>query len=82
MPRIRCLYVDCSFLDAGYCGAPSVELDPELGCATYVPIGDEDVLSDDDWVDDDDDEYADWDTEDLDMDEEDDDDFTDDEEDW
>ena len=79
MPRIRCLYVDCTFLDAGYCSSPTVELDPDLGCATYVPVGDEDVLADDDWTEDDDDDYEGWDTEDLDMD--DDEDFGEDEED-
>lgn len=35
MPRIRCLYEDCVFLAKGFCGAPSIELDPEDGCLTY-----------------------------------------------
>ncbi|HSS99656.1 MAG TPA: hypothetical protein VLK33_21620 [Terriglobales bacterium] len=39
MPRIRCHYVDCVFLDEGYCAAAAVELDPEEGCMTYSASG-------------------------------------------
>lgn len=39
MPRIRCHYADCVFLDEGYCAAAAVELDPEEGCLTYSPAG-------------------------------------------
>jgi hypothetical protein len=39
MPRIRCHYDDCVFLDEGYCAAAAVELDPEEGCLTYSPSG-------------------------------------------
>lgn len=39
MPRIRCHYIDCVFLDEGYCAAAAVELDPEEGCLTYSPSG-------------------------------------------
>ncbi len=35
MARIRCHYLDCAFLDEGYCSAAQVELDPDTGCATY-----------------------------------------------
>ena len=35
MPRIRCHYIDCVFLDDGYCGAAAVEFDPDVGCMTY-----------------------------------------------
>ena len=38
MPRIRCHYTDCVFVDDGYCGAAAVELDPDTGCATYAPM--------------------------------------------
>lgn len=38
MPRIRCHYLDCAFLDDGYCSAGMVEIDPDSGCATYSPI--------------------------------------------
>jgi hypothetical protein len=37
MPRIRCHYTDCIFLDEGYCGAAAVEFDPDTGCATFAP---------------------------------------------
>lgn len=36
MPRIRCLYEDCVFLEKGFCSAASIELDPEDGCLTYT----------------------------------------------
>ena len=81
MPRIHCLYVDCTFIDANYCTAPIVEIDPDMGCATYVPIGTEDLLSDE-WESDDEDEYDDWETEDLDKDDDDEDFSEDDEDDW
>ncbi len=48
MPRIRCHYVDCVFVDDGYCGAAAVELDPETGCATYSPTDEADA-KDEDW---------------------------------
>jgi hypothetical protein len=37
MPRIKCHYVDCIFLDDGYCSAAAVEFDPDTGCNTYTP---------------------------------------------
>ena len=37
MPRIRCHYLDCVFLDEGYCSAALVEVDPDTGCNTYSP---------------------------------------------
>ena len=37
MPRIKCHYIDCVFLDDGYCSAAAVEIDPDTGCATYSP---------------------------------------------
>jgi hypothetical protein len=37
MPRIKCHYMDCVFLDEGYCSAAAVEIDPDTGCATYSP---------------------------------------------
>ncbi len=37
MPRIRCHYLDCLFLDEKYCTAAAVELNPDSGCMTYVP---------------------------------------------
>ncbi len=47
MPRIRCHYLDCVFLDEGYCAAAAVELDPEEGCITYSAAGE--VSAEDAW---------------------------------
>lgn len=47
MPRIRCHYLDCGFLDEGYCSAASVEIDPDAGCKTYTPSVEN--ISEDDW---------------------------------
>ena len=57
MPRIRCHYVDCVFLDDGYCGAAAIELDPDVGCMTFSRADDLEV--DDEWEDDDD-EVDEW----------------------
>lgn len=50
MPRIRCHYVDCVFLDDGYCGAAAIEIDPDMGCTTYSRADDLDV--EDEWEED------------------------------
>jgi len=47
MPRIRCHYVDCIFLDEGYCSAAAVEFDVDTGCATYSPNAEAAVNDDD-----------------------------------
>lgn len=47
MPRIRCHYMDCIFLDEGYCSAAAVEIDPDTGCATYSPS--EEAANDEEW---------------------------------
>lgn len=73
MPRIRCFYQDCIHLEDGFCSAPVVEIDPDVGCRTYTQSGqafldeddwDEEELDDwendfddDDWLDDDEDDY-------------------------
>jgi hypothetical protein len=64
MPRIKCHYADCVFIDEGYCSAAAVELDPDTGCATYSPT---DAAAEEDW---DEEESEEW--EDEDGDEEDD----------
>ena len=51
MARIKCHYTDCVFLDDGYCSAASVELDPQTGCATFVP-NEEAAAKDEDWEED------------------------------
>jgi hypothetical protein len=38
LPRIRCHYIDCVFLEGGYCGASTVEIDPDSGCMTYTDV--------------------------------------------
>jgi hypothetical protein len=55
MPRIRCHYLDCIFLDEGYCSAAAVEIDPDTGCATYSPS--EDAADDEEWEEE---ELEDW----------------------
>ena len=57
MPRIRCHYMDCIFIDEGYCSAAAIEIDPDTGCATYSPSEDD---AESDW---DEDELEDWESE-------------------
>jgi hypothetical protein len=66
MPRIRCHYIDCVFLDDGYCGAAAVEVDPDMGCMTYTRA--DDVEAVEEWEEEEE-ELEEWD--DLDVDEED-----------
>jgi hypothetical protein len=49
MPRIRCHYVDCVFIDDGYCSAAAIEVDPDVGCMTYSRA--DDVEAADEWED-------------------------------
>ena len=70
MPRIKCHYIDCVFLDEGYCSAAAIELDPDTGCATYSPSDEAAVQEDwdeeeEEWEDDEADEEDDelWDDE-------------------
>ena len=58
MPRIRCHYMDCVFLDEGYCSAAAIELDPDSGCMTYSPTSE--TPSDEDWEDEDEEELEEW----------------------
>lgn len=59
MPRIRCHYLDCIFLDEGYCSAAAIELDPDAGCATYSP--NEEAVEEEEWEE----ELEEWDDEEL-----------------
>lgn len=72
MPRIKCHYLDCIFLDEGYCSAAAVEIDPDTGCNTYSPS--DEAATEDEWEE----ESEEWEEEDL---EEDDDELWDDDED-
>ncbi|HML41144.1 MAG TPA: hypothetical protein PKD23_10710 [Bellilinea sp.] len=56
MPKIRCRYIDCAFLDDGYCSAALVEIDPDSGCNTYSPTAE--VEHEDDW--DEEEELEEW----------------------
>lgn len=51
MPRIRCHYSNCKYLDAGFCLSPKIEIDPYDGCLSFSEKGilvQEGVLEDDD----------------------------------
>ncbi len=58
MPKIRCHYEDCEFLDDGFCSAALVELDPDKGCLTYQPTADS--IPEEPWDSDDDEEVDEW----------------------
>ncbi len=64
MPRIKCHYADCVFLDEGYCSAAAIELDPDTGCATYSPT--DASAAEGGWEEDE--EVEEWDDEDVDED--------------
>lgn len=51
MPRIRCRYEDCVFLEEGYCGAAAIELEPDAGCLTYSRV-DESESAENEWEED------------------------------
>lgn len=73
MPRIRCHYEDCVFLEDGYCGAAAIELEPENGCLTYTRVDEAEDKTTEEWeeedfeedVDEDGDDYDDEEDEDL-----------------
>ncbi len=67
MPRIRCHYIDCVFLDEGYCGAAAIEVDPDVGCMTYSRAND--LGTEEDWEEEEEEELEDWDDLDADEDE-------------
>ena len=58
MPRIRCHYLDCAFLDDGFCTAGMVEIDPDSCCKTYTPNSDS--LESDDWDAEEEEELEEW----------------------
>ena len=81
MPRIRCHYDDCVFLEDGYCGAAAVELEPEAGCLTYTRVDEAEDKPADEWEEDELDEEAEEDSDDF-FDDEEDDDWEDEDEDY
>lgn len=58
MPRIKCHYVDCIFVDEGFCSAAAVEIDPDTGCNTYSPSEavEEDEWEEEEWEDEEEDD--------------------------
>ena len=58
MPKIRCHYEDCEFLDEGLCSAALVEIDPDKGCLTYQPSADS--IPEEPWDNDEDEELDEW----------------------
>jgi hypothetical protein len=58
MPRIRCHYLDCVFIDEGYCGAAAIELDPDVGCMTFSRA--DDIEAEEEWEEEED-ELEEWD---------------------
>jgi hypothetical protein len=58
MPRIRCHYIECVFIDDGYCGAAAIEIDPDVGCMTYSRADDLEV--DEEWDDDEQEDAEEW----------------------
>ncbi|HUI89865.1 MAG TPA: hypothetical protein VLX61_14195 [Anaerolineales bacterium] len=61
MARIRCHYINCVFLDEGYCSAAAVEIDPDTGCATFT---ESEESGEDEWEEEDEADEE-WDEEDL-----------------
>jgi hypothetical protein len=84
MPRIRCRYVDCVYLESGFCGADQIDLDPELGCLSYAQE-EEELPKEAEWEEEevlDEEEDEEWDEDLEEFDDEDFEDEDDDEEDW
>ena len=59
--KIRCKYLDCAFLDEGYCFSAQIDLDSDKGCLTYqsnddLPIDEniDDIENINDWEENDD----------------------------
>jgi hypothetical protein len=48
MPRIRCAYEGCVYLEGDFCGAEEIDLDLDEGCLTFTQIEDL-ALEDEDW---------------------------------
>ncbi len=49
MSRIRCRYIDCYYLESGFCTAENVIIDPDEGCLTYSHIDDISLSEPEDW---------------------------------
>ena len=87
MPRIRCRYVDCIYLESGFCGTDQIDLDPELGCLTYTQEEEDlGIDKEEEWEEGkvlgEEEEEEEWDEEEIEDEELDDEDLDEDEEDW
>ncbi len=47
MPRVRCFYISCMFLERGWCTADEIGLDPDEGCLTFAQL--DEILGEEDW---------------------------------
>jgi hypothetical protein len=91
MPRIRCNYEGCIYLEGNFCTAGEIELDQELGCLTFSQVEEEEIAGveeeleeiegDEEWKEEDVEEEEEEDLEDWEEDEEEDEDWEDDDED-
>ena len=87
MPRIRCRYVDCMYLESGFCSTDQIDLDPELGCLTYTQEEEDlGIDKEEEWEEGkvlgEEEEEEEWDEEEIEDEELDDEDLDEDEEDW
>ena len=44
MPRIRCNYEGCIYLEGNFCTSSEIELDQELGCLTFSQVEEEEIV--------------------------------------
>jgi len=44
MPRIRCNYEGCIYLEGNFCTSGEIEFDQELGCLTYSQVEEEEIV--------------------------------------
>ena len=82
MPRIRCNYEGCIYLEGNFCTAGEIELDQELGCLTFSQVEEEEIAGVEEELEEIEEEEE-WEKEDVEEDEEDLEDWEEDEdEDW
>ena len=82
MPRIRCNYEGCIYLEGNFCTAGEIELDQELGCLTFSQVEEEEIVGVEEELEEIEEEEE-WEKEDVEEDEEDLEDWEEDEdEDW
>ncbi len=83
MPRIRCNYEGCIYLEGNFCTAGEIELDQELGCLTFSQVEEEEIAGVEEELEDIEEEEEEWEEEEAEDEEEDLEDWEEDEdEDW